>query len=276
MRKLIFVVLFFLFHNAVMAQDTLFKRNREVLVVKISEVGLDEVKYKLWGYDDGPTVVVAKDQLQKIIFANGAVQIIQPELTDPRNYSGQKRNALKFDFFSLLRNDLSLGYERSLRPGRSIEANLGIVGVGVNKNKDEASGAFFRFGYKFINTPDYYSRGTRFSHLLNGAYARPDLIVGSYAVTRTTEGYFQNPLPPYNYIHTYSTSRVKTNYAAFHISLGKQWIYGDAFLIDVFGGLGYVISDSDKEGYGIEYGVLNGGGSSFSASGGFRIGLLFN
>ncbi|MFM2207890.1 MAG: hypothetical protein RL213_1865 [Bacteroidota bacterium] len=274
MRTLTFAALFFLIQNALMAQDTLFKLNREVLVVKISEVGLDEVKYKLWGYEDGPTVVVAKDQLQKIVYANGTVQLVQPEMTDPRNYAGQKKNAVKFDFFSLLRNDLSLGYERSLRPGRSIEANVGIVGVGINSNMDEASGAFFRIGYKFINTPDYYSRGTRFSHLLNGAYARPDLILGSYTTTRTTESYIQNPLPPYNYMYTYGTSREKISYAAFNISLGKQWIYSDAFLIDIFGGLGYVLSDSDTEGYGIEYGVLNGGGSSFSASGGFRIGLL--
>lgn len=279
MKNLVLFVLICLFHSDVFSQDTLYKRNQEVVVAKVMEIGLDEVKYKLWNYESGPTISVAKDNLMKIVFANGAVQYFAQEMADPNNYASQRKNAVKVDFLSPLRNNLSFVYERSIKPGRSIEANIGIVGVGIGTNEwEDASGAFFRVGYKFIKSPDYYLRGMRYAHLLKGGYVRPDFILGTYSQSRTVDNSYWNPVPPYNFISLVTYEKQKVTFGSIQLTIGKQWIYDDAFLVDIFGGLGYCFSDIDQTNVSsaVQYGVLGGGPDSpFSASAGFRVGFLF-
>lgn len=264
MKQIILSALFAITCLAASAQDTLYKRNREVLVVKIQEIGLDEIKYKPFGYETGPTISIAKDNLVKVVFSNGVVQYMSTEFSNPENYVGQKKNALKIDFISPLRNNLSFVYERSIKPGRSIEANIGLVGIGFNPDMDDASGAFFRVGYKFIHTPDFYVRGMKYSHILKGGYIRPEIIFGSYKKTVTDFNTY------YPYIQ--NTYKRSVTYGSLQLSLGKQWIYDDAFLLDIFGGVGYTLSQDQTS---VGYGVVGGGDSPFSASGGIRIGFLF-
>ena len=265
MKHILLLMLFSAICTFVFGQDTLYKRNKEILVVKVQEVGLDEVKYKMIGYETGPTVSIAKDNLIKVVFANGSVQFMSSDFSNPENYVGQKKNAVKVDFLSPLRNNLSFVYERSLKPGRSVEANIGVVGVGVNPNiNDDASGVFFRLGYKFINTPDFYSRGMKYSHLLKGGYIRPDVMLGSYRQTVNEPVSY----PPY-YM---GMSMQSVNYLSFLLSFGKQWVYDDSFLFDIFGSLGYTYS---QDGITVGYGVVGGGDAPFSASGGIRVGFLF-
>lgn len=279
MKKLGLFVFIVLFHSDVLSQDTLYKRNQEVVVAKILEIGLDEVKYKMWGYDSGPVISVAKDNLLKIVYANGVTQYINQDLTNPENYASQKKNAIKVDFISPLRNNLSFVYERSIKPGRSIEANLGIVGIGIGTDEwEDASGAFFRVGYKFIKSPDYYLRGMRYAHLLKGGYVRPDFILGTYSQSRTVDNSYWNPSPPYNFVSLITYEEQKITFGSVQLTIGKQWIYDDAFLVDIFGGLGYCFSDIDQSNFSsaVQYGVLGGGsGTPFSASAGFRVGFLF-
>lgn len=279
MKNLLFLVSFIFLSLVVVGQDTLYKRNHEVLVVKISEVGLDEVKYKLWGYESGPVVVIAKDQLLKIVFANGMTQYTTPEMTNPENYASQKRNAVKIDFVSPLRNNLSFIYERSIRPGRSFEFNIGIIGVGIGtRDFDKSSGAFFRAGYKFFKSPDFYLRGMRYSHVLKGGYIRPDFILGSYEYQSTIDNSYQNPLPPYNYIYSKEIVSRTTTFGSLQLSFGKQWVYDDALLFDVFAGMGYTVTSTTgtvNESEPVLFGVTGGGETPFSVSGGIRIGFLF-
>jgi hypothetical protein len=281
MKTILTLIAFLLVSFSSMAQDTLYKRNGEKLVVKIKEIGLDEVKYKLIGYEDGPMISIAKDNLIKVAYANGDVQLMLKDMENPENYAGQKKNAIKVDFISPLRDNLSFIYERSIRPGRSIEFNLGIVGVGIGTRAwDESSGAFFRVGYKFIKTPDYYLRGMKYSHILKGGYVRPDFILGTYSIKRTIDNSYYNPLPPYNYITNITKTTRDVTYGALHVTLGKQWVYDDAFLVDFFCGVGYAVSNMQSDDpdniYTIAYGVTGGGSETpFSASAGFRVGFLF-
>jgi hypothetical protein len=151
------------------AQDTIYKRTKEIINAKISEIGLDEIKYKMPGDENGATIVIAKDQIWKIIFANGVSQVMQPEIDNPQNYLSQRKNAIKIDFIAPMLNHFTFIYERSLKPGQSIEASLGIIGVGFNPDKARAnSDAFVRFGFKFIKSPDYYMRGMKYTHILKG------------------------------------------------------------------------------------------------------------
>src|SRR5258705_3928997 len=102
------------------AQDTIYKRTKEIINAKIIEIGLDEIKYKMPGDENGATIVIAKDQIWKIIFANGVTQVIQPEMDNPENYSSQRKNAIKIDFIAPMLHHITFVYERSLKPGQSI------------------------------------------------------------------------------------------------------------------------------------------------------------
>jgi len=54
MRKLIFFLsFFFLLHASLNAQDKVYRKNGEVLKVKVLEVSSTEIKYKLFGDDNG-------------------------------------------------------------------------------------------------------------------------------------------------------------------------------------------------------------------------------
>ena len=74
--------------------------------------------------------------------------------------------------------------------------------------------------------------------------------------------------------------RQKTTFGAIMVNLGRQWVFSEIFLLDVYGGLGYafkneaieenIFNDSNRF-----YGVIAGDRNpSLAISGGFRIGIL--
>jgi hypothetical protein len=274
--KNLLIVLCFLFSAFLAnAQDTIYKRNKEVINAKITEIGLDEIKYKLSGYEEGPTVVVAKDQVWKIVFANGLTQTLQPEMFNPENYASQKKNAIKIDFLAPMLQHVTFVYEHSLKPGQSVEASIGIIGIGFNtESTRHPQGGFVRFGYKFMKSPDYYVRGMKYAHILKGSYVRPDILLGSY-----TQDYSFYSYGYYNSPYFYEESKkIRINYGALQITFGKQWIFDDAFLVDYFVGLGYVVTSQNGNNSGnlVKYGVTQTSNESpLALSGGLRIGFLF-
>ena len=173
------------------AQDTIYKRNKEIIQAKIIEIGLDEIKYKMPNYVDGPTIVIAKDQIWKIIFASGVIQLMTPEMFNPENYSTQNEGT-------------------------------------------EQKGAFVRFGYKFIKSPDYYLRGMKYAHILKGSYIRPEILFGSYSESYSYQEYNYYGYPS----NTTTTINDRITYGAFQLSFGKQFIFNDLFLVDYYLGVG--------------------------------------
>lgn len=259
------------------AQDTIYKRNKEIIKAKIIEIGLDEIKYKMPGDENGATIVIAKDQIWKIVFATGVTQILQPEMDNQENYSTQRKNAIKIDVLAPMFGHLTFIYEHSLKPGRSLEASIGVIGVGFNLDKTlDQHGAFARFGYKFIKSPDYYLRGMKYAHILKGSYIRPDIIFGSYSENYDQEGYDNSSGFP---VYTVTTVTDQITFGAIHLTFGKQSVFDDSFLVDYYVGVGYTFANhsvSDNKDGVPYYGVLGGDSSSpFSISGGLRIGFLF-
>src|ERR1035437_7416600 len=53
------------------AQDTIIKRNEEKIIAKIIEVNQNDIKYKRFDYQDGPTFTVVKWELKYIVYGNG-------------------------------------------------------------------------------------------------------------------------------------------------------------------------------------------------------------
>ncbi|MBX7205238.1 MAG: hypothetical protein K1X81_07420 [Bacteroidia bacterium] len=229
LKALILSGLFLLFTPKAKAQDLIIlKQKSDTLKARVTEVGVDEIKYKLWPVNEtDPVMVMEKKKIRKVLLESGTVlNFFLEDMDDPKNYVGQRKHLLKMDIISPTLGVSSFAYEKSIRPGRSYEVGLGIVGLGFNTSGTEMAGAFVRTGYKFINTPDITMRGMRFSHLLKGGYIRPELMFINYT--------FKSQY--YGYPASYSTFR--TTGGALFINFGKQYVYSNRFAVDLFAGLG--------------------------------------
>lgn len=69
--RIILPVLVFLLFTNLKAQDTISIKGHGILQVKLLEVGPDEVKYKLYDFQDGPIYTVDKTLLNSIFYENG-------------------------------------------------------------------------------------------------------------------------------------------------------------------------------------------------------------
>ncbi len=288
MKKINLTILFaiFLFLN-VFSQDKIYKKNGNIIEVSVVEIGESEIKYKLFNDINGPTYVVDKDRLRKTIYKNGREEIYTTALKDTSLYLDHAKSAIKINFLAPLFGYTQINYERSIKPGRSYEISLGIIGLGkkqelfrnyyindVNQKQYRGgAGAFVGAGYKFLTLPNFIRNGDKYSHVLQGWYAKPEVILALYT---------QNDFDTQTQIK--KTEKETLALGAFILNVGKQWVLGNAFLIDIYGGLGYAAInktyDSSRSSYDDYMGnhfVLNAPeGSGIGFSGGFKIGLLLN
>jgi len=231
------------------SQDLIYKKNNEVIMAKILEIGVDEIKYKEFNNQSGPTFAIDKNEITRIKFENGKTQYFGDNIDNPNLYADNKKNAIKVDFLSYMFGQTTFGYERSLKPGMSIEANIGIIGLGTQNNSDAtANGAFLRIGYKFIRTPDFYLKGMRYAHVLKGSYIRPEISLG--ACTENIKTYNNGGGSIFGYSYGTPTTVTKNvSYGSIMLDFGKQWVMSDIFLVDYFVGIGYGFSSKtiDKD-----------------------------
>ncbi len=256
MKYSIAVLLFLICVGEAISQDKIYKKDKSVIECKITEIGLDEIKYLDPNLVDGPVISIAVDELSKIELSSGRVIEFKDRLTDPNSYANDKKVALKLHFLSPLLEHLAFTYERSLRPGRSFESEIGLIGVGFNTNPEvRSSGVFISAGYKFLKTPDFYSSRLKYSHILRGVYVKPQIAISIYETKSDYYNQFGN-------ITDYEESVVA---GAFLLNLGNQIVYDNFFLIDYSVGLGYGFtsqSSSNNDNYsyrGNHYGFLLGG-----------------
>ncbi len=257
------LVLLLLLSGSVLAQDVIMKKNNDLIHCKIREIGLDEIKYNLPDYPGDVMFSIDKDKIIKIIFENGKEMLFEKEMTNPLNYEDNKKNIIKVDFLSPLTGNTTFAWEHSIRPGRSYEATLGIIGLGLNNGRN-AGGAFAKFGYKFIKDPDFYLRGMRYAHVLKGSYVKPEI----------TFGVFNHDVEIWSY-SSYDKSRESVISGTVQIVLGKQWVFDNAFSVDFYGGIGYGFTTSEAfNPYHYGYTVMDKN-FPLAFSSGFKIGYLF-
>lgn len=268
-NKLRLTVFLLLLSTVIFAQekfdDRLIQRNGNVIVCQVREIGDDEIKYIMEGYRADLVFGIDKNKVKTIVFSDGREMNIEDSMYGKGNYEDQRKNALKFYFFSPLFGATTFGYERSLSPGRSIEVALGIIGIGNEKATfKEADGFHINIGYKFIKDPDFYLKGMRYAHILKGSYFKPELALSSYSYIDKDFYYYNDE----------TALKGDVLMGAFILNVGKQWVYSDRFLIDWFVGAGYGFGDNSGNGY--HYG-FSGGSNDFPMvlKGGIKIGLLF-
>ena len=136
--------------------------------------------------------------------------------------------------------------------------------------KKDQFGFGLAIGYKFNKLPDFLFGRTRFTHLMQGGYVKPVLYMGNYKENMWVDKGGQ----------TMVIEKQTVTFGALQIELGKQWVFADQFVLDLYGGFGYGV-DNKKNTYDYDesaYNYLNvrtGSSPGFSLSGGLKIGMLF-
>lgn len=291
MKKTIYLLtVTLLFSIQAFSQDKIYKKNGEIVEAKVIEIGETEIKYKVFTDQDGPIYAVDKDRLTKIIYQSGREETYQNSLRDTSLYTDQAKKTIKLNFLSPLLGYTQLSYEQNIKPGRSYELTVGIIGLGkrqktedynyysngtttYNKYYRKAAGAFVGAGYKFVKLPNFVRNGDKYSHILQGAYAKPELMLGAYSQVSPENSFYE---PSVNMLNEKET----VLFGAFIINLGKQWILGDSFLIDIYGGIGYGADNQDNSTYdsynGNHFALNIAGDSGIGFTGGLKVGLLLN
>lgn len=284
MKKIFIIITLSFFATPLFSQDKIYKLKGPVINAKVIEIGTDEIKYKLTDNPEGPIYVVDKSSLNKIEFANGKVENYKVSFKDPENYSGQLSKAIKINFLAPLLGYTQVSFEKSITPLKSYEVGLGIIGAGKNSQIDNyyyngqyipykrnAFGVFVDAGYKFNKLPNFFTKGTRMTHIMQGTYVKPSATIGYYK---------DNALS--NKTSNLVLETRHNVFGAIILNFGHQWVFGDKFLVDLYYGFGYAFDnvEENSKNYYTDY-VYNhfviqksGPGANLGFSGGLKIGLL--
>ncbi|HYQ57429.1 MAG TPA: hypothetical protein VEP89_08770 [Draconibacterium sp.] len=254
------------------AQDKIIKKTGDVLNCKVTELGAEEVKYY---YDGNDKLIFGIDNglVDRVEFGTGeVVEIKNNTFDDPEYYADQSKNALKVNFLSPLFGTTEFVCERIIRPGRSWETALGIVGLGNDIDDIDPRGVYGKFAYKFMRDPDFYIHKMHYSHILKGGYIAPEIALRYMSYD---EEYYEYHFDSYaQYQTTYSSGRDSKVTMAIMLKFGKQWVFDDAFLVDLYWGVGYGIGADDYD--GLAYGfIVAPDDFPIALTSGLRIGWVF-
>ncbi len=158
------------------AQDLIVRKNPKAeITCKIVEIGEDLVYYSANLGGEERRFSIDKNNIVYIKFANGEVLKMEDSMFGQNHYQDNTKNAIKFNFFAPIMGFSEFEYERSIKPGQSWTAALGIVGLGFNTTNIDAIGISLSGGYRFYRSPDYYVRKMRYAHILKGSYVMPKI-----------------------------------------------------------------------------------------------------
>ena len=250
--------------------DRIYLKDKTLIECKVVEIGSEEIKYYAIGEEDGPLFVIENYRIERLVLSSGKEMTFEDLNEDAVNYTSikdQKKNALKLNFTGVFSNQLSIAYERSIKPGRSFETELGFIGIGIDPMEREPLGISFGGGYKFFRNPDFYIKGMKYGHILNGLYFKPELKLSIYEHSTYSRDWTGNR----GYIRETVIS------ATALATVGRQFVFDDSVLVDIYYGVGIGVSNQENE---VEY-VSNYGfsgpldGIPITWTVGMKIGGLF-
>jgi hypothetical protein len=266
--KILTVLLLALISFSAFAQDKIIKKSGVVIECKVTEIAADEVKYF---YSENPKLIFGIDKalVEKIEFSTGETIVIESNsFRDPEYYINQKKHALKINFLSPLMGSTEIVYEQSIKPGKSWETALGIIGLGADPQDYNPSGVFGKFAYKFVRDPDFYMQRMHYSHILKGAYFAPEIALRYMSYDSYEYDYYYGGTDEDTY------NRKEQFAMALLLKFGKQWVFEDAFLVDIYAGVGYGIGGDDYD--TLNYGfTIASDEVPIAFTGGIRVGWVF-
>jgi hypothetical protein len=257
---------------SVWAQDKIIKKNGDTINCKVTELASAEVKYY---YPDNAKLIFGIDNalVVRVEFATGEIiKIEENTFENAEYYAAQSKNALKLNFLSPLFGTTEIIFERIVKPGKSWETALGIIGLGNDIQDTDPRGVYGKFAYKFMRSPDYYSYKMHYSHILKGAYFAPEIALRYMSYENYS--YYDYYDSSGNYYSEGSEDRDSQVTLAFMLKLGKQWVFDDSFLLDIYAGVGYGIGADDND--GLPYGfIVAPDDFPIALTSGIRIGWVF-
>lgn len=103
------------------AQDVIVLKSGDEIQAKIVQVTDNDVSYKKFDYQDGPTFVVSKDKIFMIKYADGTKDVFSTSTTQAatvRKDTAYGQNILSFNPFTFIGGNLSLSFEHLNRSGK--------------------------------------------------------------------------------------------------------------------------------------------------------------
>lgn len=159
MKKIALLILITITSLVTFGQDTLFMRTGEVIKAKIIEVNETNVSYKKSTYLEGPTFIVLKSKIAKIIYADGSVDyfmnlpVAKESILDSNAYG---RNILAVNPLSLIGANISFSYERISKKGK-FGFRVPVYFAYAEKNGNENGlNLDFKFYFGKKETAKYY------------------------------------------------------------------------------------------------------------------------
>lgn len=184
--KHLFLILSLLSVTMLFSQDQLFKRDNTKLEVKILEVNPTEIKYKLFSYQDGPLMIVNKNDVAMIIYQNGTHEVMstltqtiivnQPIYSDRYQFNRQEReekiNDRKEKFKALTKNKNIVGLN-------TLELLNGGVGLSYLREFNPYISVYIPIYFGFSNPTASQSIYTNYSsNISNYKYNLKNVEVG--------------------------------------------------------------------------------------------------
>ena len=184
-----YLILLLFFTAKLFCQDMLVKRDSSKIQVKLLEVRTNELKYKLFTYQDGPDIIISKKDVAYIIYSNGAKELfnsIEKPITDnvfvnPTLPKGSARkpdsigNYIKFNIqLGAMMQSLSSNYmRREPTPSKTSEESYS-----ASNNNYEYT---YNFGFNFLFGSNPYIK-----HVIGVNYLRS---TGEYDYSYSQGGY---------------------------------------------------------------------------------------
>ncbi len=237
--------------------DTIVTKYNEDIVCKITKITDSEIEYKKSAEADAIVYVISKDKVLQIRYANGTVEVIKRDEMDMNaEYEIlDKRQAIKFHFFSPFRDYLAFTYEKSIKMGTNLELSAGYINTSMFKMglwdeyDRDISGAFFGGGAKFNLGNSYYMKGMKYSHPLKGKYFKPEIMYTGYTV-QNLEYNITTGTYPYQTDSTYISNK-HVNSISIMLNYGNQYILGNVMTFGFSFGIGYSIGWSSYTNQGM-------------------------
>ena len=194
--------------------------------------------------------MLKQDKMKKIIFLFFTLSFYSSVIAQSDSLSNNQPllNIFKFNFFSPLLGHSMFSYEREIKPNRSREFSLSIIGAGENMNKfydfqtdntiyqERQIGASLGYGYRFYMPRKSAYKNNKKVPSLTGFYFKPT-VYGNIFVD-----------DPTLYNGTVLERDVVLS-AAVLMESGWQAIIGKVFSIDVYGGFGYGFVNIDYDSF---------------------------
>lgn len=277
MRQILSVLFtLFLFANMAYSQDILYTTAGSKLKGKVTEINLQDIKYKDFSNLEGPTYVISKTDVVLIQYSNGTTEVINdnpntlaPKITEvatptetkpaPKPFDRNNPYANKPESDKTKKKDFNLYYlnNNSLSINALALANGDITLMYDRDILKSRMSLTFLGGYSFnshIGALNFFIRDSK-----DGAKKRYDAGVGINFMPRNTKRvqYFVGLLGKYmayDYLDVIDTTNNQKNYqkasaSQVAIMISNGWVFrvGPNFSFKVFGSIGTQINSTPLE-----------------------------